>query len=357
MKHYIGLDAHSATCTFVVINEKGIETQKAQILTSVKKITDFLESIKGEKVLTFEESGISVWLHAILHNLVSKIIVCNPVYVAKKQGAKNDYRDALHLAHELRKGHLISVFHDKDNIYIPLRTVTSAYLDINRDIVATKNRLKAIFRAQGKSQVGPSIYFEPEKIQNLVGEENKFAADALMYQLQILDEIKEKYIFQFQENMKRHKILKLLDSVPQVDVIRANILAAYICDGRRFETKHKFWAYVGLVRHEQNSDGKSYGSKRIYGRSELKTVFMGCAEGILRGETSLKKHYDQLRSKGLDHRAAKKAVARRLAAIVLAIFKKEKPYDDKFLERKNRSELKNKKFETSKVLDSSVLAT
>lgn len=357
VKNYIGLDAHSTTCTFVIINGNGIEIKNAQISTSERKITEFLNSVKGEKELVFEESGMSVWLHTILHGLVDKVVVCNPTYISKKLGSKNDYSDALHLAHELRKGHLITVFHDKDNIYIPLRILTSAYLDINKDIVATKNRLKAIFRAQGKSQLGLQIYSTPEKIQDLTGEENKFAADALMYQIQTLEEIKEKYIYQFKENMKTYKILKLLDSLPQVDSIRANILAAYTCDGRRFENKHKFWAYVGLVRYDQNSDGRSYGSKKIHGRSELKSVFISCAEGILTGESSLKKYYDQLRSKGLDHKAARKAVARRLAAIVLAIFKYEKPYDDKYLEKRKNNGLTNRSFETSKVLDGSVLTT
>ena len=41
----------------------------------------------------------------------------------------------------------------------------------------------------------------------------------------------------------------------------------------------------------------------------------------------------------------------------LAIFKNEQPYDDKFLEKRQRSNLKKRQFETSKVLDGSVFAT
>jgi hypothetical protein len=36
---------------------------------------------------------------------VDRLLICNPTYIAKKQGAKTDFRDALHLANELRTNH------------------------------------------------------------------------------------------------------------------------------------------------------------------------------------------------------------------------------------------------------------
>ncbi len=342
MKYYIGLDAHSTTCTFVCLDHKGTEVQKYHTPTSERNIQNFLLSLKGEKHLVFEESGMSIWLHTIIRGHVDELIVCNPTYSCLIKGSKDDYKDALNLAIQLRMGALVPVFHDEDNIYVPLRTLTSSYLDIVKDIVSAKNRLKAIFRSQGQSKIGSAIYNSPEKIEELTGEHNKFTADVFMYQIQVLEEIKAKYVEQFKENMKKYPILKLLDSIPQIDAIRANILAAYVCDGRRFENKHQLWAYAGLVRYSQISDGKSYGSKKSNGRNELKTVFISAAEGILTGETSLKRYYDQLRSKGLDHKAARKAVARRVAAITLSIFKKQKPYDDKFEENRKNNLKRNK---------------
>lgn len=45
MKHYIGLDAHSATCTFVCLDHRGMETRKTKVQTSEKNIVDFLSSL------------------------------------------------------------------------------------------------------------------------------------------------------------------------------------------------------------------------------------------------------------------------------------------------------------------------
>lgn len=342
MKHYIGLDAHSATCTFVCLDHRGMETRKTKVQTSEKNIVDFLSSLNGEKYLVFEEQGLAKWMHAITFEKVNQVTVCHPGYISRRPGQKDDYKDALHLAHELRKGHLVSVFHDAENFYIPLRVLASSYLDIVKDLVSSKNRLKAVFRTQGILKKGSIVYTDDSAVDEIKSKPHQFSAKALLEQIKNLEQIKQSYIKEFKENMKKYEILKLLDTIPQIDAVRANILAAYICDGNRFENKHKFWAYIGLVRYMKMSDDKSYGSRKIHGRSELKSIFISASEGILSGETTLKKYYDSLRSKGLDHYAARKAVARRLAAIVLTIFKTSKPYDDKFEEKKKRDLKKTK---------------
>jgi len=67
--------------------------------------------------------------------------------VAKKQGAKTDFRDALHLAQEFRAGHLQGIYHDSSH-WIQLRVSVSGYLDIVEEKVRFKNRLNAVFRAE-----------------------------------------------------------------------------------------------------------------------------------------------------------------------------------------------------------------
>jgi hypothetical protein len=64
--------------------------------------------------------------------------------------------------------------------------------------------------------------------------------------------------------------------------------------------RHFFPRLEGVYSKQPISD-KYYGSKKIYGRSGLKNLFMGAVEGILTGEMSLKKYYDRLRSEGLNH--------------------------------------------------------
>ncbi len=147
MKHYIGLDAHSATCTFVVVDESGNVTHRAVVKTSEGTLLGFLSALPGEKILTVEESHVSQWIYVLLHEKVDRLVVCNPVRLSKKQGPKTDYRDALHLAQELRGNFLSPVYHDESQ-WIQLRVLISGYQDLVSEIVRSKNRLKAVFRSE-----------------------------------------------------------------------------------------------------------------------------------------------------------------------------------------------------------------
>ncbi len=108
---YIGLDAHSVTCTAVAVNERGDILCRKTFPTTEAQLISFLEGIPGVKHLTFEECHLAQWLYVTLVEYVDEVLACNPVYIAKKQGAKTDFRDALHLAQELRTGHLKAVHH------------------------------------------------------------------------------------------------------------------------------------------------------------------------------------------------------------------------------------------------------
>ena len=80
MNKYIGLDAHSSSCTFCVVDEKGVEIDSTTIRTNGRLLINYLRSIKGKKKLTFEECELSSWLYEILGKEVDGLLVCNPVY-------------------------------------------------------------------------------------------------------------------------------------------------------------------------------------------------------------------------------------------------------------------------------------
>ena len=55
MEYFIGLDAHSKTSTFVVIDQKGKETHRLQVNTTEFNLLRVVRSIPGPKALIFEE--------------------------------------------------------------------------------------------------------------------------------------------------------------------------------------------------------------------------------------------------------------------------------------------------------------
>jgi transposase len=339
MISYIGLDAHAATSTAVVVNEKGEMLTRQTFKTSEGNLIGFLRSIPSPKHLTFEECHLSQWLYVTLKDKADKLVVCNPVYVAKKQGAKTDFRDALHLAQELRTGHLVAVYHDESH-WIQLRVLVYGYMALVDEIVRTKNRLKAVFRSEAIDTHSGDFYETArERSKELSHDSAKFVAESLFWQIDGLEKRKREYREILKRNMKKYKPIKNLTTVPGIDVVRASIITAIVCMPHRFKTKHKFWAYCMLARHLQISDGVIYGNKKIPGRAEFKELFMGAAESALRTDSSFRKYYDRLRKRGIPHPEAKRSLARKIAATCLSLLKNSSTYQDDYDEQQEERTL------------------
>jgi transposase len=337
VKLFIGLDAHSATSTAVVVDERGEIKHRETFGTSEANLVGFIRRLPqtAELALTFEECHLAQWLYLTLVEHVDELVVCNPVYLAKKPGAKTDFRDALHLAQELRTGHLKAVHHDSSR-WIELRTLVSGYLALVEEIVRAKNRLKAVFRSSGLPTDTEAFYTTPKRARELPHESARFVAESLFEQISRLEEVKKGYRGFFEKNLKRHRPIRNLDSVPGIDAVRANVIVAAVCQPTRFRNKHQFWGYCMLVRHIQESGGRIYGNKRSHGRVELRDAFIGAAESALRTETSLRAYYDTLRAKGITDRDAKVALARKIAALCLSLLKNNETFQNDYEEQQVR---------------------
>jgi len=95
-----------------------------------------------------------------------------------------------------------------------------------------------------------------------------------------------------------------------------------------------------LTKHEQESGGRTYGKKRAHGQAVLKDVFKSAVLGAMKSNTAFRRKYEEMRLAGADDRAARNAVAKKIAATVLGVWKSGKKYNDKYLEvtrRRNRN--------------------
>jgi len=347
MTNYIGLNAHSKTCTFVVLDALGRQIAFQEIKTGEPEILKFVESVGGKKELVFEEGNLSKWLYAILRDKVDRLVVCDPVFVNRRLGPKDDYPDALHLAQQLRGNFLIPVFH-QDGFFSELRAVVSAYLDLVRDTVRFQNRYKALFRAQATETDGKRIYSDRERIKEIKSDSNRFIAETLFDQIEFFREQKKEFLRRFMEYEKTNPQIAALASIPGIGEVRACVIAAVVLSPERFPNKYKFWAYCTLVKYDCRSGGVSYGKKNTRGNRVLKNVFMGAAKSVLAGDGFFRKYYDALREKGVDHAAAKKNVARKIAAIALASMRKGTRYKENY-ENQRKSQTVNSSLKHSVV--------
>jgi transposase len=340
---FIGMDAHSKTCFFVVLNQQGKKVRTQRVDTSKTTILEFVRSIKGPKALVFEEGVMSQWLFLLLKGEVDSLVVCQP---QEHNGPKNDEIDATEIADLLRVGRLKTVFH-ADSEYMNLRTLVSGYDDLMGVLTREKNRYKALFRHVAIRTDSAKFYKDKELLNKLPTDTQHYVACTLFEQLELLEEQKRGYEERFAANAKKFKEMNLLMSIPGIGPIRANQLVAIMVTPHRFEDKYHLYSYAKLTKHNRESDGRQYGKSRANGQPILKSIFKSAVLGATKSGTSFRRKYESMRAKGSDDRAARGAVSRMIAATVLAIWKSGKKYNDKYKEvaqrrnRKRKTEVEN----------------
>jgi len=325
---YIGMDAHSKNSYFVVLSRNGQVLHREKVETQEDMILEFVRSVTGSKKLSYEEGVMSQWLYILLKDEVDELIVCQP---PKSKGAKNDWLDAAEIADLLRVNRLKSVFHS-DDVLMNLRVLISGYDDLLQEIVRTKNRYSALYREAGIRTTGKNLYEDQELLLQLDTKQQQLVGSGLYEQIQLLEQHKQKYVKQLDQNVHSYKPVKLIKGIPGIGTIRANHIVAVMVTPYRFSRKGKLVAYSRLTKHGRMSDGKLYGRRRSLGQPILKDAFRGAALCSLKGSNAFRREYDQQRAVGRNDKEARNKVAKMVAATVLGVWKSGKPYDDKHWE-------------------------
>ena len=330
MIKYIGMDAHSSTCSFCVMDEKGRELDNTTLETNGRLIINYLKSFDGKKKLTFEECELSNWLFEITRVCVDEVLVCNPIYNLEYKRKKTDKLDAKKLAKLLRGDFLTPVYHQASD-RSKLRDLMAGYKDLVEDSIRLKNRYKSLFRKEGKRITGTSLYGDESFLEGIKSRDFKFVGLHSYHLLQEMEHIRLKYLREIKSRCRKFPEIKNLKSIPGIADIRAAHIVAQVIDPSRFESKYKYWSYCALVRHKRASGGKSCGSIKGKGNMTLKCVYKMAGHSVLRGSSGIRKYYDKLISKGVSDKNAYNAVCRKIAAISLAVWRKKEKYDDKIL--------------------------
>lgn len=331
MVKYIGMDAHSSSCTLCVTDDKGREIDNVTFETNGKTIKNYLRSIEGPKKLTFEECELSRWLFGVISPEVDELIICNPAANKQYKKLKTDKVDARQLAKLLRGEFLTPVFHDGSERE-RFRNLMSSYEDIIAEGVRIKNRYKSLFRKTGKRIRGTAMYSDESLLEGLTRDDDRFIGEHMYQLLASLEQTRQDYIKGICRCSKSFKELKCLKSIPSIGDIQAAKIVSQVVDPFRFATKYKFYSYCGLVRHIRESADKKYGTKRTWGNGILKCVYKMAGRNALQGNSRLRVYYDALRERGISHDNAYNAVCRKIAAISLSVWKHNKSYDESMIQ-------------------------
>jgi transposase len=114
---FVGMDVHKEAITIAVMNSAGKVVMESIIETKAVTVLQFIQGLRGDLHVTFEEGTWAAWLYDLLKPHVTKVVVCNPRKSALlKDGSKGDKIDARKLAELLRGGYLKPVYHGENGL-------------------------------------------------------------------------------------------------------------------------------------------------------------------------------------------------------------------------------------------------
>jgi transposase len=341
---YIGLDVHQATISVAVLNSSGKLVMESIFETKASTLLQFLAGLRGSLHVTFEESTCAAWLYDVLKPHVSRLVVCNPRKNALlKAGNKSDRIDARKLAELLRGNHLKPVYHGETGVRT-LRELARSYLTTVKDLTRVMSRLKAVYRSWAIPCRGRDVYYARHRAQWLsklphVGVRRR--AEQLYEHLDVLQKLRQQARRELLAESRKHAITAKLRQIPSVGPIRAALLVALIQTPHRFRTKRQLWAYSGFALETHTSaeyrcvDGELRRANKplaIRGLNkdhnhDLKALLKAAAITATVRPGPLQDFYQALLAKGIKPAMARLTLARKIAAIVLTLWKKGESFD------------------------------
>jgi transposase len=349
-KKYIGMDVHKESISIAVRNGAGKIVMECVVETNASMILQFIDGLRGDLHVTFEEGTSAAWLYDLLKPHVTKLVVCDPRKNASmRDGNQNDKIDARRLAELLRLDHLSPVYHGEHGLR-SLKELVRSYLTITKDLGRAMSRVKAIYRSWAIPCTGKQVYAPRHRAEWLgkISEAGlRRRAEFYYQQLDALRALRREVRRELLQECKKHQAWKRLCQIPSIGPIRAAVLLGVLQTPHRFRTKRQLWAYGGLAIETHSSADHRYvegqlraAKKQVSLRGlnrnhnhELKNIFKGAAIIAATKPGPLQEFYAALLAKGMRPEMARLTLARKIAAIILIVWKKGVSFDAQHLKQ------------------------
>lgn len=340
MMWYAGLDVHAAATAITLRDAKGVIRRRAVVPTHAVGLRRFFRNIRGLVRIACESGPMAEWVFRTLSTRYREVIVCD----ARKTrllsiGTKNDRIDADKLSELLR----IAAVHP---VYIvtprnsELRQMVAHYHRAIGDRVRAIQRVRALFRQYG---VQLATRWGTRRSLSLRKLPNATARQIVRANLRVIglatlvrDEARAQVIALAQSSPH----FQLLQSIPYVGEMRAAEFIAIVETPHRFTSVRSFWAYAGLavvhrVSADRPVDGAETSKRKAQPRGlrlsaacqpRLRRLFREISTYASIGRGVFRDIYDGHLARGKRSAVARIALARKVASIVLAVWRKGEPF-------------------------------
>jgi transposase len=345
---YIGMDVHKESISMAVMNAAGKIVMECVIETKASMILQFFDGLGGDLHVTFEEGTWAAWLYDLLKPHVTRLVVCDPgKNRSMREGNQSDKIDARRLAELLRLDHLNPVYHGEHGLRTRKELVRS-YLTITKDLGRVMSRVKALYRSWAIPCTGKQVYtsrHRAEWIAKISEPGVRRRAEFYYQQLDALRSLRREVRHELLEESKKQKAWKRLCQIPSIGPIRSAELLGILQTPHRFRTKRQLWTYCGLgIETHSSADHRvvegqlQRAKKRVEVRGlnvncnhDLKNLFKGAAVVAATKPGPFGEFYAELLAKGIRPEMARLTLARKIATIVLIVWKRGVCFDAQHL--------------------------
>jgi transposase len=351
----VALDIHKREATASIVDPQGRELLSRRFELTRLSLHAFARTTLRPTDRVALEATTNCWAVAeILRPYVAEVIVSNPMATKAIASAKvkTDKVDAHVLAQLLRCDFLPQVW-PPDPQTQQLRQLTGRRAALVQQRTALQNRihsvlamrlipvpverlfslagqrwLQSLLHQHGSDEVGrpASALDEVEQPASALDEEGKLLIESDLVLLAGVQQQIDRFERVLAERGWSDDRVKLLMTLPGVDVATAETVLAALGDIGRFATPEKAAAYLGLVPSTRQSAQKCYhGPITKRGNVQARWMLIQAAQSIARHPGPLGAFFRRLKQKK-NHNVAVVAVARKLVMIAWFMLTKNEPY-------------------------------
>jgi transposase len=329
----VGLDLGARKIAFCEVSE-GAVVRRATV-TRVEELEPLVGPGTSAANVAIEASGEAWHVHATLTEWGHTAHLVDTTRVKSigvgQHGRKNDRLDAEALARAMEDGKI-----PRAHLLSPARRELRRHLHVRRTLIETRTTFIVGLRAMFRSEGVPLPRCDSERFVAMMRERElpeslRRVAEPIVATLETLQRQLAEADRRLVELYAAEPTVQLLSTTPGVGLIVAAMFVAVIDEARRFKHAHELESYLGLVPTEKSSGttGRRLGSITKKGNAYLRSLLVQAAWQVLRRKDDADPLV--LWGRAVLERRGKRiamiAVARRLAGILWAMWKRGKAYD------------------------------
>ena len=330
--YYIGLDIHKKMIAWCLKDHTGRFVKQGEVKATRLSLQEWVADLPQPWVAAMEATLFTGWVYDFLSPFAQDLKVAHPemlkaITAAKK---KNDQADAERIADLLRVGLLPECYMAPREIR-ELRRVLRFRNLLVRQAVRMKNKISGLLMEVGapysKSRLHGQTYFHD--LLGRLDETPDFVLDMLKMSrmsLESFTKMQKSLLSLLRHNGSIRERVERLMTIPGVGEVLALTWVLEVGDPWRFPSTSQAVSYCGLTSAQKESAGKNQRGPISKKRNKhLQTMLVEASKLAPRWNSQLARVHEREKEKGNRNRATL-AVARKLAAYMLAVDKSQKDF-------------------------------